>query len=243
MDDAPEIASKSHIEKMVDNRDHRVFVDYSPVKRCLSSEHSNQTFSHDLRLLEIRAVLLSCIYYSARMVKEFNVQDIKSIVSEVNGLNLNHKESVKSECLNQLDLHLGKLKDLYTQLENDPPVPIPKNVFGSFFGSKLFSLANSKTMLTVVINLVELVQKIGSSVKDSVCSDDEWSNSMKVNVTELANGFEKAITHCQCVVSKTIDENDSSLKLEGRKQVLEVLTNLIDVSSVTCKTYTKTKTF
>lgn len=233
MDDAPEIASKSHIEKMIDNRDYTVYINYGPTVRCLTSDHSSQTFSHDLRLLEIRAVLLSCIYYSARMAKDFNVQDMKSIVSEVNGLNLNHKESMKSECLNQLDLHLGKLKDLYTQLENNPPVPIPKSVFGSFFGSKLFSLANSKIMLTVVINLIELVQRIGSTIKDSVSSDDEWSNNMKVNVTELTNGFEKAIAYCQCVISKTINENDCSLKLEGRREVLETLTNLIDVSSVT----------
>lgn len=232
MDDAPEIASKSHIEKMVNNRDYTVFINYNPAIRCLTSEHSSQTFSYDLRLLEIRAVLLSCIYYSAHLAKEYHIRDIKSIVSDFNGLNLNHKESVKSEYLNKLDLNLGKLKNFYTQLENNPPVPIPRNVFGSFFKSKLFSLANSKIMLNVVINLIELIQTIGSYMNDSVCLNDGWLKNMKANVTELTNGFEKAITYCQCVVSTTINVNDGGLKLEGRREALEILTNLIDVSSV-----------
>lgn len=229
MDVAPYIASKSHLEKMINNRDYSVLINYSPPVRCLNSEHSNQIFSHDLRLLEIRAVLLSCIYYSAQIVKQFNAQDIKSVSSEVNGLS-SDDELFKSEYLEQLDLHLSSLKKLYKQLESDPPTPVPKNVFGSFFRSKLFSLEKSKIMLTIIINFIELIQIMGSTMKNSDSTDDKGANKMKINALDLANGFETAIDYCQTVISKTIIEEDSSLKLEGRKEVLEVLTNMIDVS-------------
>lgn len=228
MNDAPDIASKAHLEKMISNRDYSVLINYSPPARCFTSEHSKQTFSHDLRLLEIRAVILSCMHYSAYVVKEFSAQGIKSISSEANGVNSNDELS-KSEYLNQLNLHLEKLKNLYLQLESDPPTPIPKSVFGSFFGSKFFSL--DKSMLDIIIHFIELIQIMGSTKKMS-CMDDEWSNKMKDNVTKLTNGFEKSITYCQCIISKTVNEVDSNLKLEGRKKVLEVLSNLIDVSNI-----------
>lgn len=231
MNDVPEIASKSHLGKMVNNRDYSVLINYNPPTRCLTLEHSNQTFLHDLRLLEIRTVLLSCIYYSAHMVKQMGAQNIKSISSEVNGFN-HDEESLKLEYLDLLDLNLGNLKYLYTQLESDPPTSVPINVFGSFFGSKLFGLEKSKIMLTIIINFIELIKTMGSNVKNSACMD-EWTNKMKINATDLSNGFEKAIDFCQCIVSKTIDVNDPSLKLEGRKEVLEILTNMIEVSSIT----------
>lgn len=229
MDEAPFIASKSHLKKMINNRDYSVLINYSPPGQCLNSEHSNQIFSHDLRLLEIRAVLLSCIYYSAHIVKQFSAQDIKSVPSEVNGLS-SDSEIAKSEYLNQLNLHLNSLKNLYEQLESDPPISVPKNVFGSFFKSKLFSLEKSKIMLTIIINFIELMQIMGSTMKNTDCTDDKSANKMKVITSDLANGFEKAIDYCLSIISKTIVEEDSNLKLEGRKEVLEVLTNMIDVS-------------
>lgn len=232
MNDAPEIASKAHLKKMINNRDYSVLINYAPPARCLTSEHSNQTFSHDLRLLEIRAVILSCIYYSACIVKELSGQDIKSVYPEENGLKSND-ELPRSEYIDQLNLHLEKLKNLYSELEYNPPVPISKIVFGSFFGSKLFSL--DKSMLNIIINFIELIQTMGSTIKNPVCIEEEWSSKMKDNEIELTNGFEKAITHCQCIISKTVNEVDSSLKLEGRKEVLEILTNLIDVSNFIIK--------
>jgi len=230
MNDVPEIASKSQLKKMINNRDYSVLINYNPPTRCLTTEHANQIFSHDLRLLEIRAVLLSCIYYSARMLKQFSAQNIRS-TSEVNELNPDddHLNSNDSE---QLDFYLKSLKNLNIQLESDPPVPVPNNVFGSFFGSKLFGLNKSKLMLTIVINFVELVRTIGSDVKNCVPTDDEWITKMKTNANDLTIAFEKSITNCKLVISKTINEVDSSLKLEGRKEVLEILTNMIDVSSV-----------
>jgi len=230
MNDVPEIASESHLKKMINNRDYSILVNYSPPTRCFASEHSNQTFSHDLRLLEIRSVLLCCIYYSALVVKEFNVKEIKSFSLEVNEHSFNKK--LKSVCLDQLNLYFEKLKDLYVRLESDPPAPIPKSVFGSFFGSKLFSLTKSNIMLTIVKNFIELLQIICSTVKTSVCTDDELIKHMKVKASELTNGFEKAINYCQCAISITTNEIDSSLKLEGRKEVLEILTNMIDVSDI-----------
>lgn len=229
MDEVPFIASKSHLEKMINNRDYSVLLNYSPPEQCLNSEYSNKIFSHDLRLLEIRAVLLSCVYYSAHIVKQLSVQDIKSIPAEVNGLNADD-ESLKSEYLDQLDVHLKSLKNLYKQLESDPPTPVPINVFGSFYGSKLFGLEKCKIILTIIINFIELIQTMVSTVNNSDCTDDKWANKMKVNASELTNGFEKAISYCHCIISKTITEVDSSLKLEGRKEVLEVLTNMIEVS-------------
>lgn len=230
MDEASIIASKTHLQKMINNRDYSVLINYSPPEQCLNSEHSNQIFSHDLRLLEIRAVLLSCIYYSAHIVKQFNAtQDIKSVSSEINGLSSDN-ELHKSEYLDQLDSHLTSLKKLYEQLESDPPTPVPKNVFGSFFRSKLFSLEKSKIMLTIIINFIELIQIMGSTMRNSNCTDDNWASKMKVITSELTSGFEKSIDHCQGIISKTIVEDDSSLKLEGRKEALEVLTNMIDVS-------------
>jgi len=230
MNDVPEIASESHLKKMINNRDYSILVNYSPPTRCFSSEHSNQTFSHDLRLLEIRSVLLCCIYYSALVVKEFNVKEIKSLSLKVDENKFNKK--LKSVCLDQLNLYFGKLKDLYARLESDPPVPIPRSVFGSFFGSRLFSLTKSNIMLTIIKNCIELIQIISSTVKTPVCMDDELIKHMKMNASELTNGFERAIDYCQCVISKTINEIDSSLKLEGRKEVLEILTNMIDVSDI-----------
>lgn len=232
MNGVPEIASKSHLKKMINNRDYSVLINYCPPDRCLTSEHSNQTYSHDLRLLEIRAVILSCIYYSACMVKEFSAQDIKSVSCVENEHKLND-ELPRSEYLDELNLHLEKLKNLHTQLECNPPVPISKRIFGSFFGSKLFSL--DKSMLNIIINFIDLIQTMGSTIKNPVCIEDEWSNKMKDNATELTNGFEKTIAYCQCVISKTINDVDSSLKLEGRKEVLEILTNLIDVSNFSIK--------
>lgn len=231
MNDVPVIASKSHLGKMINNRDYTVLINYNPPTRCLTSEHSNQIFSHDLRLLEIRAVLLSCIYYSAHMVKQLSAHNIKSISSELNGLNHDEDKSLKLDYLDLLDLNLGNLKYLYTQLVNDPPTAVPIGVFGSFFGSKLFSLEKSKIMLTIIINFIEFLKTMGSNVKNPACMD-EWKNKMKVNVTDISNGFEKAIDYYQCIISKTINVSDSSLKLEGRKDVLEVLTNMIDVSSI-----------
>jgi len=230
MNDVPEIASKSQLKRMINNRDYSVLINYNPPTRCLTTEHANQIFSHDLRFLEIRAVLLSCIYYSARMLKQFSVQNVMA-TSEVNKLNPDDK-SLNSNDLEQLDFHLKSLINLNTQLENDPPVPVPNNVFGSFFGSKLFGLNKSKSMLTIAINFIELIQTIGSDVKNSVSMGDEWTVKMKANANELTIAFEKSITYCKLVISKTIDEIDSSLKLEGRKEVLEILTNMIDVSSI-----------
>jgi len=230
MNDVPEIASKSQLKKMINNRDYSVLINYNPPARCLTTEHANIIFSHDLRLLEIRAVLLSCIYYSARMLKQFSAQNIRS-TSEVNEPNPDD-EYLNSNDLEQLDFHLKSLKNLNTQLESDPPVPVPNNVFGSFFGSKIFGLDKSKSMLTIVINFVELIQTIGSDVKNSVPTDDEWTTKMKTNANDLTIAFEKSITYCKLVISKTINEIDSSLKLEGRKEVLEILTNMIDVSSI-----------
>lgn len=230
MSDVPEIASETHLKKMINNRDYSVLVNYNPPTRCFGSEHSNQTFSHDLWLLEIRSVLLSCIYYSALVVREFSDKNIKSTFIEVNGLNSNNE--LKSEYVDQLHFHFGKLKDLYARLESDPPTPIPMSVFGSFFGSKLFSLRKSNIMLTIVKHLIEFVQIISSTVSTSGCMDDELIENLKVNASELTNGFEKAIDYCQCTISKTINEIDSSLKLEGRKEVLEILTNMIDVSNI-----------
>ncbi|XP_026815755.1 N-alpha-acetyltransferase 25, NatB auxiliary subunit-like [Rhopalosiphum maidis] len=232
MNDVPEIASKSQLKKMINNRDYSVLINYNPPTRCLTTEHSNQIFSHDLRLLEIRAVLLSCIYYSARMIKQFSTQHFKT-PSEVNGLNTDD-ESLNSNDFDQLNFHLKTLKTLNTQLESDPPVPVPNNVFGSFFGSKLFGLDKSKTMLTIVINFIEFIQIIGSDVKTSVSTDDEWTAKMKTNANELTIAFDKSISYCKFVISKTINEIDSSLKLEGRKEVLEVLTNMIDTLNTSC---------
>lgn len=231
MNDVPEIASKSHLDNMINNRDYSALINYSPPIRCLNAEHSAQVFSHDLRLLEIRSVLLSCIYYSACLVKEFSLQDIKPISSELNGINSD--EPVKSENLKQLDLHLEKLKNLHNQLENDPSVPIPKNVFGSFFGSKLHGLEKSKITITIVIHFIELIRTLGVNVNKSASMDDEWMNKMKTSVAELTSGFEKAISLSQSIVSKTINEVDSNMKLEGRKEVLEILTNMVDVSIFT----------
>lgn len=230
MNDVPEIASKSQLKKMINNRDYSVLINYNPPTRCLTTEHANQIFSHDLRLLEIRAVLLSCIYYSARMLKQFIAQNIRS-TSEANELNPDD-EYLNSDDLEQLDFHLKSLKNLNIQLESDPPVPVPNNVFGSFFGSKLFGLDKSKPMLTIVINFVELIQTIGSDVKNCVPTDNEWTTKMKTNANDLTIAFEKSITNCKLVISKTINEVDSSLKLEGRKEVLEILTNMIDVRSI-----------
>jgi len=230
MNDVPEIASKSQLKKMINNRDYSVLINYNPPTRCLTTEHANQIFSHDLRLLEIRAVLLSCIYYSARMLKQFSAQNIRS-TSEVNELNPDD-DYLNSNDSEQLDFYLKSLKNLNIQLESDPPVPVPNNVFGSFFGSKLFGLNKSKLMLTIVINFVELVRTIGSDVKNCVPTDDEWITKMKTNANDLTIAFEKSITNCKLVISKTINEVDSSLKLEGRKEVLEILTNMIDVSSI-----------
>ncbi|XP_003240397.1 N-alpha-acetyltransferase 25, NatB auxiliary subunit [Acyrthosiphon pisum] len=232
MNDVPEIASKSQLKKMINNRDYSVLINYNPPTRCLTTEHANQIFSHDLRLLEIRAVLLSCIYYSARMLKQFSTQNIRS-TSEVNELNPDD-ENLNSDDLEQLDFHLKSLKNLNIQLESDPPVPVPNNVFGSFFGSKLFGLDKSKPMLTIVINFVELIQTIGSDVKNCVPTDDEWTTKMKTNANDLTIAFEKSITDCKLVISKTINELDSSLKLEGRKEVLEILTNMIDSLNISC---------
>jgi len=231
MNDVPEIASKSQLKKMINNRDYSVLINYNPPTRCLTTEHANQIFSHDLRLLEIRAVLLSCIYYSAKMLKQFSAQNIRS-TSELNEINPDD-ESLNSDGLEQLDFHLKSLINLNTQLESDPPIPVPNNVFGSFFGSKLFGLNKSKSMLSIVINFIELIQTIGSDVKNSVSSDDEWTTKMKTNANELTIAFEKSIANCKLVISKTINEIDSSLKLEGRKEVLEILTNMIDVSGIT----------
>lgn len=232
MSDVPEIASESHLKKMINNRDYSVLVNYSPPTRCFGSEHLKQTFSHDLRLLEIRSVLLSCIHYIALVIKEFSAQNIKYISHEINGLNSNNE--FKLEYLDQLNVHFTKLKDLYTQLKNDPPIPIPKSVFGSFFGSRLFSLSKSNIMLIIIKDFIELVQQImHSTVKTSVGTDDELIKNMKVIAADLTNGFKKAVDYCQCAVSKTINEIDSSLKLEGRKEVLEILTNMIDVSDNT----------
>lgn len=230
MNDVPEIASKSQLKKMINNRDYSVLINYNPPTRCLTTEHANQIFSHDLRLLEIRAVLLSCIYYSARMLKQFSARNIRS-TSEVNEINPDD-ESLNSDGLEQLDFHLKSLINLNSQLESDPPMPVPNNVFGSFFGSKLFGLNKSKYMLNIVINFIELIQTIGSDVKNSVSPDDEWTSKMKINANELTIAFEKSITYCNSIISKTINEIDSSLKLEGRKEVLEILTNMIDVSSI-----------
>jgi len=230
MNGVPEIASKSQLKKMINNRDYSVLINYNPPTRCLTTEHSNQIFSHDLRLLEIRAVLLSCIYYSARMIKQSSAQNIKT-TSEVNGLNPDD-ESLNSNDIDQLDLHLKTLKTLSVQLESDPPVPVPNSVFGSFFGSKLFGFDKSKTMLTIVINFIEFIQTIGSDVKTSVSTDDEWTAKMKTNANELTIAFDKSITYCKFVISKAINEIDSSLKLEGRKEVLEILTNMIDVRNI-----------
>lgn len=224
MNDAPEIASKSHLEKMINNRDYSVLINYSPPTRRFTSEHSKQTFSHDLRLLEIRATLLSCIYYSTQMVKEFSIQDIKHSSS--------NDKSFKSKYLDQINFNLEKLKNVYTQLESDPPIPISKSIFGSCFSSKLFILNKSKIMLTIIINFIELIQLLGLTVQNSDVTDDELVMKIKVNAVELANGFEKAIAYCQCIISKTINEIDCSLKLEGRKEVLEIVTNMIDVSSI-----------
>lgn len=229
MNDVPEIASKTHLEKLISNRDYSVLIDYNPATRILTSEYSKQIFSHDLRFLEIRAVLLSCIYYSARIVKDFSIHDVKSNSSEVNGF---YSDNV-SLMLNELNLNLENLKNLYVQLEKDPPAPVPKTVFGSFFGSPLFGLVRSKSMLTIIINFVELIQlMVSSENKNSECSSDEWMNKMKLNATELSNQFENIIAFCQCVVSKTTNVVDSSQKLEGRKEVLEILTNMIDVSFI-----------
>jgi len=230
MNDVPEIASKSQLKKMINNRDYSIIINYNPPTRCLTTEHANQIFSHDLRLLEIRAVLLSCIYYSARMLKQFSAQNIIP-TSEVDKLNP-VDESLNSNDLEQLDFHLKSLINLNTQLESDPPVPVPNNVFGSYFGSKLFGLNKSKSMLTIAINFIELIQTIRSDVKNAVSTDDEWTIKMKANANEITIAFEKSITYCKLVISKTINEIDSSLKLEGRKEVLEILTNMIDVSSI-----------
>lgn len=230
MNDVPEIASKSQLKKMINNRDYSVLINYNPPARCLTTEHANQIFAHDLRLLEIRAVLLSCVYYSARMLKQFSAQNIRS-TSEVNELNPGD-EYLNSDDLEQLDFHLKSLKNLNIQLESDPPVPVPNNVFGSFFGSKLFGLDKSKSMLTIVINFIELIKAIGSDVKNSISTDNEWTTKMKTNANDLTIAFEKSITYCKLVISKTVNEIDSSLKLEGRKEVLEILTNMIDVSSI-----------
>lgn len=218
MNDVPEIASKSHLKKMINNRDYSILINYSPQAQCFTSEYSNQTFSQDLRLLEIRAVLLSCIYYSARIVKELN------------GLNSDN-ETLKTEDLDQLNLHLESLKNLYSNLESDSSTPVPISVFGSFFGSKLFGLRKSKTMLTIFINFIELIQTMITTVNNPGCMNEESMNKMKVNTTELINGFEKAATHYESIISKTIIEIDSSQKLEGRKEVLETLSNMIYVSS------------
>lgn len=231
MNDVPEIASKSQLEKMTNNRDYSVLINYNPPTRCLNTEYSNQIFTHDLRLLEIRAVILSCIYYSAKIIKQSSAQNIKTTSSETNGLNPEDK-SLNSDDLDQLDVHLESLKNLNTQLESDPPVPVPINVFGSFFGSKLFGLNKSKTMLIIVINFVELIKSIGSAEKDSVSTNEEWTAKMKIYANELTIGFEKLVNYCKCVTSKTINEIDSNLKLEGRKEVLEILTNMIDVSKL-----------
>ncbi|VVC35507.1 Hypothetical protein CINCED_3A005317 [Cinara cedri] len=231
MNDAPEIASESHLKKMINNRDYSVLINYNSSSRSLSPEILNQTFSHDLRLLEIRAVLLSTIYYSAHVAKEFSTYDIKSILSEVNGLNLDEKSS-DPKYVDQLNLHLEKLKKLYEELESDPPIPISKSVFGSFFGSKIFGLVKSKSMLVIAINFIELIQAMSPNVKNSACTEDKWTNKMKINATELTNEYEKAVAFCQCTISKTINEIDSSLKLEGRKEVLEILTNMIDTLNI-----------
>lgn len=229
MNDVPEIASKFHLERMINNRDYSVLINYNTPTRVFSSEHANQTFSHDLFLLEIRSVLLSCIYYSAYMVKEFNAQNIKSISFEVNGLNPDDKYLK----LDELDLHLKRLKNLYMQLDSKPPVPVPKSIFGSFFGSKLFGLEKSKNMLIIIINFIELILMLGLDVRNnSAYSNDEWMNKLKTNASELTNGLEKVIVFYQCIISKTTTEVDSSLKLEGRKEVLEILTNIIDVSII-----------
>jgi len=228
MNDAPEIASKSYLKKMINNRDYSVLINYSPPMRVLTLEHSNQMFNHDLRLLEIRAVLLSCIYYCAQMVKNCNTQDNQFLSSKVNGLYSND-ESLKSD---KLELHLKKLKNLYYELESNHPIPIPKSVFGSYFGSKLFGLEKSKIMLNIIIHFIEFVQTMGLSVNNFACMGDDWINKMKVNATELINDFENAHSFCQCVTLKTTNEIDSSLKLEGRKEVLEILTNMIDVSCI-----------
>lgn len=229
MDDVPEIASKFHLERMINNRDYSVLINYNPPTRVFTSEHSNQTFSHDLFLLEIRAVLLSCIYYSAYMVKEFSAQNVKSTSSEVNGLNTDDKYLK----LDELGLHLKRLKNLYLQLESKPPVPVPKCIFGSFFGSKLFGLEKSKNMLIIILNFIEFILMLGLDVRNnSAYSNDEWMNKLKTNASELTNGLEKVIVFCQCIISKTTIEVDSSLKLEGRKEVLEILTNTIDVSII-----------
>lgn len=230
MNDVPEIASKSQLKKMINNRDYSVLINYNPPTRCLTTEHANQIFAHDLRLLEIRAVLLSCVFYSARMLKQFSTRNIRS-TSEVNELNPGD-EYLNSDDLEQLDFHLKSLKNLNIQLESDPPVPVPNNVFGSFFGSKLFGLDKSKSMLTIVINFIELIKAIGSDVKNSISTDNEWTTKMKTNANDLTITFEKSITYCKLVISKTVNEIDSSLKLEGRKEVLEILTNMIDVSSI-----------
>jgi len=229
MNDVPEIASKSHLKKLISNRDYSVLINYSPPTRVLTSEYSKQIFSHDLRFLEIRGVLLSCIYISARIVKDFNVHDVKSVSSEVNGLRSNDG----SLMLDELDSYLKSLKNLFVELENDPPAPVPKTVFGSFFGSQLLGLMRSKNIFAIIINFIELIQiMVSSENKNSKFTSDEWMNKMKVNVTELANKFEKIIDFCQCIISKTTNEVDSSLKLEGRKEVLEILTNMIDVSFI-----------
>lgn len=231
MDDAPEIASESHLKKMISNRDYSIIINYNSSIRSLSSDNLNQIFLHDLRLLEIRAVLLSCIYYSAQRVKEYSASSIQSVLSELNGLDLEN-ESPKPLYANQLNLHLEKLKTLHEELDSNPPIPISKSVFGSFFGSKIFGLVKSRTMLTIAIHFVELIQAMNPNVKNSACTEDDGTSKMRMYTTELTNEFEKAVASCQCTISKTINEIDSSLKLEGRKEVLETLSNMIDVSSI-----------
>lgn len=236
MNDVPEIASESHLKKMISNRDYSILINFNSSIRSLSSDNSNQIFLHDLRLLEIRAVLLSCIYYSAQRAKEFGTCSIQSVLSELNGLNI-EDESPNPIYMNQLNLHLEKLKNLYGELDSNPPIPISKSVFGSFFGSKISGLVKSKTMLTIAINFVELIQAMNPNVKNLACTEDDRTNKMRMYTTELINEFEKAVASCQCTISKTIDEIDSSLKLEGRKEVLEILTNMIDVSNIFKKNY------
>ncbi|XP_050434453.1 N-alpha-acetyltransferase 25, NatB auxiliary subunit [Adelges cooleyi] len=233
MHDVTEISTKSHLEKMINNRDYSVLINYNPPTRCLTADHSMQIFAHDLCLLEIRSTILSCFYHCANAIKEYETKDFHINPTELNGLSLNNNAH-KSEHLEQLDLHLEKLKLLIAKLEKDPPISVPKNVFGSFFDSKLFCYERCKITMTIAISFIELVRTIGMTVKNINSSDSEWVNKLKTDTVSLNNEFEKAIGCCQCVTAKTLNELDPDIKLEGRKEVLEVLSVMVELINISC---------
>ncbi|XP_050544886.1 N-alpha-acetyltransferase 25, NatB auxiliary subunit isoform X2 [Daktulosphaira vitifoliae] len=231
MEEIIEYSNKFHFEKMINNRDYSVLVNYNPPSRCLSTKYSSQIFTHDLRFMEIRIALLCCFYYCARLIKEYKEHDLK-LSSGANDHNLQY-DIQNSKHLIKLDIHLKNLKEINFNLDISPSIPVPKNVFGSFFESKLIIFEKLKCSLSVVIKFIELIHSI-AIVEINNSLENQLSIKLKNDVTNLNNQYELAINNCQCIIDKTINEVDPNMKLEGRKEVLEVLCVMIDMTNCSC---------